>query len=409
MNSETGIWSRDYSVQHTNNLDDKLNILIAIESFFDGGAEMFAIRLANALAETQHVFFIELYPDRSKEKRQLELLDKGIPLFQPLDPALYQNAGKRPFLPLRLARKPEGSYEKNREKEITKFIKRNKITVVNSHSWDSDVYFAQLKKDIKFRLVSSFHGHYEFLGGMREGFAAATRSALAATDTVIYTSPKHQQTLDEYDFPKERRKKIFYGVSMALSEQTTRYEKGGRLHLVLAARGIKEKGWKETIEAVLMLKEKYPGILQLTLAGEGDYLNELKQQYHDPVIIFLGYVENVRAVVNEAHIGLLPSFYIAESLPNTVIEYLFCGKPVITTNIGAIREMIGHGSELAGTCIELQNGKPDAALIADAIEKYICCPELVEQDSAIALKAAKKFTMQTCIENYLEVFSTSAA
>jgi hypothetical protein len=60
------------------------NILIAIESFFDGGAEMFAIRLANELALTHNVFFIELYPERTREKRQLSLLDKkGITIFQP--------------------------------------------------------------------------------------------------------------------------------------------------------------------------------------------------------------------------------------------------------------------------------------------------------------------------------------
>ncbi|HEY8658798.1 MAG TPA: glycosyltransferase family 4 protein [Hanamia sp.] len=389
----------------TQSKKNKSNILIAIESFFDGGAEMFAIRLANELALSQNVFFIELYPERTREKRQLSLLDKKrITILQPRMGSKTNGwAGK---ITNKLAKRRAGITPENslRDEEVITFIKRNMITVVNSHSWDSDVYFAGLKKEIKFQLVSSFHGHYGLLTDKRINYDAITKTTLDSVDKVIYTSPEHQKTLDNYGFPASERHKIFYGVSMPLSRNVTKYKAAECLNIVMAARGIKEKGWEEAILAVLHLLKKYPGLLTLNLVGEGPYIDYLKTKYNDPAIQFLGYKNNVVEIVKAVHIGILPTYFVAESLPNTIIEYLFCGKPVITTNVGAIKEMMSPGSELAGTCIDLQNSKVDVDLISAAIENYLNNPALVEKHSLLALKAAEKFTMKTCIENYLNVF-----
>ncbi len=384
--------------------------MIAIESFFDGGAEMFAIRLANELALTQNVYFVELYPYPAKEKRQLSLLDQSrIKLFQPGKNFIGDWLDRQGMneKETRVGRKQRimNFYRRAKKRSIVSFIKKHQIDVVNSHSWDTDVYFAELKKETTFKLVSSFHGHYEFLAGKRANYDADTASALKGVDTVIYTSPKHRETLDHYGFPAEKRRKIFYGVSMPLAAAATEYKKGDCLQLVMAARPIKEKGWEEAIQAVLSLQPKYPGVVKLNLVGGGEYLDEMASRYRDPAINFAGYKDDVRAMLEQAHIGLLPSYYIAESLPNTIIEYLFCGKPVITTDIGAIREMISTGVELAGVCIELHNGKPGVELIAEAIEQYLGDPALVKQHSDLALKAAEKFTMETCIEEYLHAFN----
>ncbi len=69
--------------------------------------------------------------------------------------------------------------------------------------------------------------------------------------------------------------------------------------------------------------------------------------------------------------------------------------------------MISHQNTLAGACIDLRNAKVDVHLFAAAIEKYLEEPGLVEQHSATALKAAGKFTMKSCIDEYLEVFAAA--
>src|SRR5690242_18421104 len=279
---------------------------------------MFAIRLANELAQTQNVFFIELYPGRTREKRQLSLLDKKrVTFFQP-ENSKGKGLASKISSKLALAKvKTRASENTILDQQIISFLKKNKIAVVNSHSWDSDVYFAGLKSRMGFKLVSTFHGHYDFVADKRLNYDSRTAATLSCTDEVIYTSPQHVTTLDSFSYPAERRHKIFYGVSMPLSNTVTKYNIGECLHLVMAARGIKEKGWEEAILAVLQLSKKYPDLLKLSLLGEGPYLDCLKKKYSNPSIQFLGYQNNVTEIVREAHIGILLTYFVAESLPNT--------------------------------------------------------------------------------------------
>lgn len=390
-------------------MSTRLHILIAIESFFDGGAEIFAIRLANELAISHQVYFVELYPYRSKKKEQLSLLDQErIKLFQPgknwVGDWLYKENTQLQLGENGTRKQVKKLHNYLKIKQVVSFIKKYKINIVNSHTWDSDVYFARLKNSVNFKLVSSFHGHYAFLADKRENFNSITKSALALMDSVIYTSPEHFETLQFYGVATQKAVKIFYGFTMPALSGTTRYQNGASLNLVMVARGIKEKGWEEAILAVVGLLQKYPGMLTLNLVGQGAFLDSLKTTYTNPAIIFTGYSKDVIVMVNAAHVGLLPSWYVAESLPNTVIEYLFCGKPVISSKIGAIEEMMSAGQQIAGVCVPLTNGKVEVAAIAAAIENYIINPELVERDSQIALAASVKFTMNTCVENYLNVF-----
>ncbi len=391
-------------------IKEKLNILIAIESFFDGGAEMFAIRLANELALTQKVYFIEVYPYLSKEKRQFSLLDtKRIMVIQAgqnfIGDWLYIN-GRTRNGGNNIKSKVEPLYQFFKKLQVKLFIKKNKITIVNSHSWDSDVFFAMLKKEVKFNLVASLHGHYEFLANKRKNFIPITKATLNVVDTVIYTSPEQQQTLDRNFCKLTKRRKVFYGVSMSLERIIKKnYQSGTCLELVMVARGIKEKGWEEAILAVLQVLKKFPGLVKLTLVGEGEFLDYLKIKYNSPAISFLGYQNDVFDIVCSSHIGLLPTYYIAESLPNSIIEYLFCAKPVITTNVGAITDMISLNEQIAGVSINLNDGMVDIGTITDAIENYICNPLLVEKHAEIAIRAAEKFTMKGCIEKYLAAYS----
>ena len=156
-------------------MDTRLHILIAIESFFDGGAEMFAIRLANQLALTQRVYFIELYPYLAKEKRQLQLLDQQrVRLIQPgknfIGDWLY-NHGHNERNPLTgFKKKIEHIYQLLKKKRVRHVIKSYKINTVNSHSWDTDVYFAALKQELIFKLVTSFLVHFYFSAIILPGF-----------------------------------------------------------------------------------------------------------------------------------------------------------------------------------------------------------------------------------------------
>jgi glycosyltransferase involved in cell wall biosynthesis len=146
----------------------------------------------------------------------------------------------------------------------------------------------------------------------------------------------------------------------------------------LCSRAIAEKGWREAILAVQAINRLPPvkranKRARLVLVGDGPFAEELKQEFgDDPAIAFRGYVQRVTEVIADADAGLLPSRFVSESVPSTIIEYLACGLPVVATDLGSIPEMISIEGTAAGLVLPL-NGRltidPDA--LASLMLKYM--------------------------------------
>lgn len=388
----------------------KSNILIAIESFFDGGAEMFAIRLANEMAKSHNVYFVELFPYLTKSKKQIAILELDkVKLIQPgvnrIGNFLYKNSFTEKLVKEQAWPKLGKLYKWLKRIEIMQILKKSSIDIVNSHSWDSDVYFASLKSPGGFKLVSTLHGHYEFLVDKRFNFESITKKAIKNIDEIIYTTELHNTTISSFDFPPQRMHKIFYGIKMNSIGKLATYNSHDVLNLCLIARGIKEKGWEEAINAIIKLNKEYPNKLKLYLVGEGNFVDELKLKYTNSMLSFEGYQDNIDKYLADAHIGLLPTYYVGESLPNSVIEYLTYGKPVISTDVGSIKEMMSANGKIAGKCISLTGNTVLVDELFSAIKEYLIYPEKVEKHSILALQAAEKFSMNTCIGNYLKIYN----
>ncbi|MFY8004507.1 MAG: glycosyltransferase family 4 protein, partial [Chitinophagaceae bacterium] len=262
------------------------------------------------------------------------------------------------------------------------------------------------KQQKKLRLTATLHGHYEFLATLRQQFQTQTAYALQQIDAVVYTTQTHLQTLAQYGYPQQKTHKILYGIAIDNLPKLPINQPKQPLQLIMASRGIEEKGWWYAIEAVLAVNKQIPNSVQLTLLGEGAYLQQLKQTYQqEKALQFLPHTNNVIPILLSANIGLLPSYYIAESLPNIVIEYLLCGKPVIASQIGAIKEMLAANGEEAGFCLPLSEGKPLVNEVKNAILQYLRQPALLQKHSELAVVASQKFKMSFCVQQYCELFN----
>ena len=120
--------------------------------------------------------------------------------------------------------------------------------------------------------------------------------------------------------------------------------------------------------------KRLPG-LTLTICGDG----ELRDLIDDEIarhgitdrITIAGWVDEagVRAAIAAAHALILPS--LAEGLPMVVIEAMACGRPVISTCINGVPELLtpkegwlvaaGDAAALANAIVELSN-TPNAVL-----------------------------------------------
>ena len=381
--------------------------MISIDSFHDGGAEMFAVRLANGLADIYEVHFMEYRANASIVKAQKRLLNKKIKFFSPEESFFFKIAARIiQHLGIISLTCSNRCLNYCLYRSIRKYIGRNKIETVNSHAIENNSALTRVKHihpDLK--LVLSLHGHYELYRRNYDAmkFNALISDHITGFDTVIFTTRDQYNTFIEFGLKPSKAKRIFYGFHFESDNKIKPFKKGDILNLILISRAIPEKGWAEAIHAVVNLNKR-GCIVKLLLVGQGPFLSNSATRDFPDYIKFAGYIDNVFPLINETHIGLLPTYYVAESLPNAIIEYLSCGKPVIASNIGAIADMLEYRGEIAGELIKAERGKPvNVEELMILIQKYIDSSEYYAFKANLALKAAEKFKLTHCIAEYQSI------
>src|SRR5439155_7044278 len=94
----------------------------------------------------------------------------------------------------------------------------------------------------------------------------------------------------------------------------------------LCSRAIPEKGWEEAIAATVQINSLQPERragkrARLLLIGDSEYARSLKTKYaQQQEIEFLGQLQNPLPTILACDVGLLPSRFISDSVPSTVIE-----------------------------------------------------------------------------------------
>lgn len=103
------------------------------------------------------------------------------------------------------------------------------------------------------------------------------------------------------------------------------------------------KGVKQLIQALELLNENHPELkkdLELVVFGKSneEHLNSLPYKWHS--IQFLSDTHKIAQLYNCADAFVLPS--LEDNLPNTVMESLACGVPVVAFEIGGVPQMVKH-------------------------------------------------------------------
>jgi glycosyltransferase involved in cell wall biosynthesis len=396
-----------------------MNILIAIEDLRTGGAQVFGMRLAQALHERGHQ--VHLYSHYATYI--------NYPLVRQIAPDVSVLAFEAPVLGLDwLTRKAQGILrrlgrtfawrEQLVERHLRQTLQRLKIQVLNSHMIKSDYVAAAAATSAQpaVPLVITMHGCYEdFLHKTTElEVTQHSRRALQQAAGVVYLTEKNLEIFSVpgvrslANLPHAQIYNGFEGHFSAVAQLPTRAQLGiGVQDIVfgMVARGIEEKGWKYALNSFEELSIRFPHA-HLVMVGSSAYLDGLRAATNNPKVHFVGFAANPIDWVRLFDVGLLPSYFASESLPNSIAEYLFCGAPVIATRIGEIPRMLEiPGQGIAGVLLEQSGqGLVNPAAFTSALQAYLTDTALLGKHRELAHQCFDKFQMKRCVAAYEAMF-----
>ncbi len=175
---------------------------------------------------------------------------------------------------------------------------------------------------------------------------------------------------------------------------------------LLIARLIKDKGIVEYIEAIRIVKERYPNA-QFKILGSFYFDNpssisedEINSWVAEGLIEYLGYTDAVLEEIERVDCIVLPSY--REGLSRVLLEAGSMSKPIITTDVAGCREVVKDNYN--GFLVPPKDSKS----LAIAIEKMI---ELSKKDRDIMgllgrLKVINEFEEKIVVEKYLSAISS---
>jgi glycosyltransferase involved in cell wall biosynthesis len=134
------------------------------------------------------------------------------------------------------------------------------------------------------------------------------------------------------------------------------------------------KGVEYFLDAAFILAERFPDV-RFLVAGDGGSKKELEDRACrlglGSRVVFTGFRSDVRELLSEATISVLPS--LSEGTSNTLLESMAAGIPVIATRVGGNPEVIEDG--ISGLLVPPR----DSAAIAAAVGRLLEDEELASR------------------------------
>ena len=388
-----------------------MRILLVTETLTVGGAETFVVRLANALAPTHLVTIAVLHGEMVNPALLDRLAGKvGIERLQlPVKRQLFRFDGL-----LRRLGIDWSVIRVFQRRWLLAIARRDLPDVLHSHLLKADRVTADVcAEHPSARHVLTFHGDYApFMRGQADPQMLALERRMAAivadVDRIAAICREHLEFVAAR-FPEAMAKsKLIYNgyAPWPAQRAAVAMQDDAVLTFGLVSRGVEKKGWAKAIAAFATLR---PGAARLILVGEGPAIDRLRREPMTDGVEFVGFSADPVGWIDRFDVGLLPSEFPHESLPTVVMEYLFCGKPVIATDVGEIGAMIRTPSgELAGTLLDFDGAGISTDQLAATMPAYLDDPALREVHATRAAAAFAKFDMAACAAAYVALYAEVA-
>ena len=204
----------------------------------------------------------------------------------------------------------------------------------------------------------------------------------------------------KFDVPPERIQVIYNGVDKNVFIEAPKVEQPHPT-VVTVARIDPLKDILTLIKCAAIVKAHIPDVKFIVYGSVSvpDYYQqclELREKLElQDTVIFAGHTSNMAAAYHSGDVIALTS--ISEAFPYSVVEAMMTGKPVVSTDVGGIREALGDAGILA-------NPK-DYEGLADGIVRLLNQPELrASLGQEARERALSHFTLDRVLELHLKSY-----
>lgn len=180
--------------------------------------------------------------------------------------------------------------------------------------------------------------------------------------------------------------------------------------ILFCGRTVKEKGVRELLLAYQMIKNKEN--TKLLIVGNSNFademalsdyekeLRDIANKFKDRVV-FTGHVYNreLYKIYNIADIAVFPHL-CEEGFGLTLVEAMASGVPIITTNSGAIPELV---SDKCSIILQKEGLNDLIKNIASSIEMLLDNDELRKTMGIAGIKIAEKFSSKNYYDNFIKI------
>ena len=270
-------------------------------------------------------------------------------------------------------------------------------------------------------LVVSLHGSDVYVAERNRLPRRAARAALRRAAWVTACSEDLRRRAIAIGGMADRIEVVLYGVDADRFKPDAQARARGRTSLgvndhvpviVTAGRLVRKKGFEYLVEAMSRLVGNWPTLL-LAIAGGGDLEDELRARAAAfglaDRVRFVGAVpqDTMPSLLAAADVAVVPSVRDeagnVDGLPNSVLEALASGTPLVATTAGGISAVASDGR----TAVVVR--ERDSAALADAIADLLRNPaRRAELGRAAREQVRREHTWERVAERFEEIYDRVA-
>ncbi|MFC6787145.1 glycosyltransferase family 4 protein [Halobaculum halobium] len=360
-----------------------MRVLHLITRFLDGGAETTTLNTIDTLKSSDANYDIRLGTGGEHDPNRLENLNIKSVVFDSL----------RHYAPVS-AVFAVGS--------IARYLHSEEIDVLHTHSTEAGVV-GRLAGLLAGTPVIIHEVHGDPITDDRpwlfnQFLLTSERLCARFSNRIVVKSERIRETYLKRDIGQPNQYKLIYhGVDIEQFRTATpsSVPADNCTTLLYVGRLADGKGLYDLLTALNRLHQ--PSV-ELLIAGEGPERAglEAKAEAHGLPTHFLGYREDVPALMAGADVLVLPSY--REGTPRVVTEALASGTAVVATNVAGIPEQVADGE--TGRLIEPGDVEALSTVLADVVEN----PKKWELMGNRARESVAKFRLSRASEAYRKLY-----